>query len=294
MSISTSIKRYPVTTYYALVFAISWGCIFMVIGADGFLGTEPISETQFISLILLAPLLGPGVAGLLSTVFLYGRAGLRGLLSRLFRWQVSVRWYAVALVTAPLLVTTILFALSVTPAIITASDKASLLLSSIAVGLFVSFFEELGWTGFVIPQLRKRYGILTTGLIVGLLWGAWHFPLFSGSAGNSGVVPSPLFLAVLLFSWLPPYRVLMVWVYDHTKSLLVGVLMHAAIDFCSLAILPSAMSGLSSVTYDLVFAAVLWVVAGIAVIKENRGKVRSTTIDAQVIAQIESQSNQHR
>ncbi len=49
-------------------------------------------------------------------------------------------------------------------------------MAGIAVGLVVPFFEELGWTGFAIPELGKRYGILTTGLIVGLLWGAWHFP----------------------------------------------------------------------------------------------------------------------
>ena len=267
--------------------------MFIVIGYR-FLGSQPISKTQFMYLILLAPLLGPGVAGILSTVLVYGRASLRDLLSRLFKWQVSARWYAAALLTAPLLITTILFALSLTPAIVTSSDRASLLLLGIAVGLFVGFFEELGWTGFVIPEVRKRYGILSTGLIVGLLWGAWHFPLFSGSANSSGVFP-PLLLAVLLFSWLPPYRVLMVWVYDHTKSLLVAVLMHVTIDACSLVVLPSTMSGLSSVTYDLVFAASLWVIAGIVVLRENRGKAQSATIEAQqVIAKMKAQSNQER
>ena len=37
-------------------------------------------------------------------------------------------------------------------------------------GLVVGFFEELGWTGFAIPTLmRLRYGVLGTGLIVGVL-----------------------------------------------------------------------------------------------------------------------------
>ena len=295
MTISALFKRHPVTSYYALVFAISWGCMFMVIGPDRFLGSQPISKTQFMYLVLLAPLLGPGVAGILSTALVYGRASLRELLSRLFRWQVSARWYAVALLTAPLLITTILFALSLTPAIVTASNRASLLLLGIAVGLFVSFFEELGWTGFVIPEVRKRYGILSTGLIVGLLWGAWHFPLFSESANSSGVFPPALLLAVLLFSWLPPYRVLMVWVYDHTKSLFVAVLMHMTIDACSLAVLPSDMSGLSSVTYDLVFAVSLWIIAGIVVLRENRGKAQSATIEAQqIIAKIGTESDLER
>ena len=45
----------------------------------------------------------------------------------------------------------------------------------IAVGLGAGIFEEMGWTGFAIPRLRLRYGVLSTGLIVGVLWGAWHF-----------------------------------------------------------------------------------------------------------------------
>ena len=64
--------------------------------------------------------------------------------------------------------------------------------------------------------MRLRYGVLGTGLFVGVLWGAWHFPLFSGSGNSSGTVPPGLYLLVLLFSVLPAFRVLMVWVYDRT------------------------------------------------------------------------------
>ena len=38
------------------------------------------------------------------TGLVYGRAGLRDLLTRMTRWRVGARWYAVALLTAPLLV----------------------------------------------------------------------------------------------------------------------------------------------------------------------------------------------
>jgi membrane protease YdiL (CAAX protease family) len=149
----------------------------------------------------------------------------------------------------------------------TTSDTTGLLMTGIAVGLVVPFFEEIGWTGFAVPQLRERYGIVTTGLIMGLLWGAWHFPLFSGIASSSAAIPQPLYLAVLLFSWLPPYRVLMVWVYDHTKSLLMGMLMHVPIVVSSLVLIPTATPEVV-VTFDLVFAAALWaVVTAIAVAK---------------------------
>lgn len=83
--------------------------------------------------------------------------------------------------------------------------------------------------------MRLCYSILGTGLIVGLLWGAWHFLAFfvgvSNSAGNpsAGAIPLVLFLPAILFTFLPLYRVLMVWVYDRTESLLVAILMHASL-----------------------------------------------------------------
>jgi len=277
-TITAFIKRHPVLTYFALTFAISWGGILMVIGPGGILGTKEVSE-GLMPFVYLATLLGPSLAGILLTGLVDGRAGFRELLSRLLRWRVGARWYAVALLTAPLLITATLFALSLTspvflPIIVTTDDKASLLLTGIVMGLVVGFFEELGWTGFAVPRLRLRYGVLTTGLIVGLLWGAWHFPLFLGSVSSSGALPPALYLSVLLFSFLPAYRVLMVWVYDRTGSLLVAMLMHAPLAASQLILIPSAISGVQVVTYDLVFAAALWVfVAAVAV--ANGGQLES-------------------
>jgi len=53
-----------------------------------------------IGLIMLA---GPSLAGLLLAGVFSGRAGLSKMLVRLLTWRVSWRWYAVALLTAPLL-----------------------------------------------------------------------------------------------------------------------------------------------------------------------------------------------
>jgi len=205
-----------------------------------------------------------------------GRAGLRELLSRLLKWRVGARWYAVALLTAPILMTTILIALSLLspeflPAIVTTDDKTSPLLVGIAVGLGGGFVEELGWTGFAIPRLRRRHGVLATGLIVGFLWATWH--LLQGvwtSGAYSGAVPPSIFVTVNFFStYLIPYRVLMVWVYDRTESLLVAMLMHASLIASSISgfgVVPPAISGVPFLTLFLVFTAVLWVVvAAVAV-----------------------------
>jgi membrane protease YdiL (CAAX protease family) len=272
----TFFARHAVLTYYALVFTISWGGILAVVGPAGLLGAkyDPRALTQF---VYVAALAGPSLAGVLVTGLVSGSAGFREILSRLCMWRVSVRWYAVALLTAPLLTAAILSVLLLTsheflPTILATNDKGGVVFTGVVLGLVVCFFEELGWTGFAVPALRKRHGILATGLFMGLLWGLWHLPLFSGSASSSGAVAPPLYLAVLLFSWLPAYRVLMIWVHDRTSSLLVVMLMHASLAAGQLILIPPAVSGVPMLTFDLAFASVLWVIV-IAIAVANGGQL---------------------
>ena len=237
--------RHPVVTYFVLTFLISWGGILVVLGPGAFTGATAPTEGR-LPLVYLAMFAGPSIAGILMTGLVDGRAGFRDLHSRLLRWRLPVRWYVVALLTAPLAVMAVLLPLSLSSAGF-----------GLAAGLMTGFCEELGWTGFVIPRLRVRYGILTTGLIVGLLWGAWHFPLFSGG-DLSRTLTLALFLPVQLFTFLPAYRVLMVWVYDRTGSLLVAMLMHASLTASTLILQPADVAGMRALTYDLVLAAALW------------------------------------
>jgi membrane protease YdiL (CAAX protease family) len=263
------IRRHAVLMYYVLTFAISWGAIPVVVGRDGI----PITADQAV-VVGMAVLLGPSVASILLTGLASGREGFRELISRLLRWRVRARWYAVALLTAPLSTGALLLALSpfspeFVPALFSADNQVAFLLTGIAGGLAVGFFEELGWTGFAIPRLRERYGVLTTGLVVGLLWGAWHFILFWERDSFSGALPLALLLAGL-FSWLPAYRVLMLWVYDHTESLLVAILMHGSLTATLLIIDPS-LTGEGLLTFILGRAAVLWIFVG-AVAVVSRGQ----------------------
>ena len=109
---------------------------------------------------------------------------------------------------------------------------------------------------------------------MGVLWGTWHFPLFSASARASAPVPGPLFMAVLLFSWLLPYRVLMVWVYDHTKSLLLSILMHVPIVIAQFVLFPATSTSAQIVSQNLAFTAALWTLVAV-VFAISRGSLKA-------------------
>jgi len=269
------IKRHSLLVYFTLTFVISWGAVLILAGPNGI----PVAEDQAV-VLGMALLLGPSVAGILLTGLTSGKDGFRKLLSHLLRWRVSARWYAVALLTAPLSAVVVLLVLSLfspefTPLIFILDDKASLILMGLVAGLMVGCFEELGWTGFAIPLMRLRYSVFATGLTVGLLWGAWHFIMFWESDSFSGTFPLAILL-VRLFSWLPAYRILMVWVYDRTESLLVVMLMHVSLVAATIFFDPP-LTGWGLLTYLLARAAVLWVIVA-AVTVANRGQTEMAKV----------------
>ncbi len=269
--------QHPVLAYYVLTFAISWGGLLLAIGGPGGIPGTPEEFERLFPFAILAMLAGPSVTGILLTGLVYGRTGLRELRSRALRWRMDARWYAAALLTAPLAMMVIPLALSILfpeflPGIITTDDKTSLLLLSIAAGLAAGIFEEIGWTGFAIPRLRLRYGLLTTGLIVGTLWGVWHFLVnFWSSGTSSGELSLTLLLHSGLFSVgiLPAYRMLMVQVYDRTGSLFLAMLMHMSLTTGNILFVPLATE-VCGVTWTLVVAATLWVIVA-AVAVASRG-----------------------
>jgi len=269
-TIKAFIKSHPVLSYFVLAFAISWGGMLLIIGGVGAIPGTAEETAKLFPAVYLVTVAGPSLAGLLLTGLTGGWAGLRELLSRLLEWRVGAPWYAVALLTAPLTVMATLLALSLVspefvPGFLTTSIKASLLRFGIVAGLGLGTgsLEELGWTGFATPTLlRLRYGVIATGLFVGLLWGAWHFLSNVWASATSSGVPLVLFMPAILFSFLPPYRVLMVWVYERTGSLLVAMLMHASLVAFWIISTPVGIAGMPLMTWYLVWAAVLWVVVG--------------------------------
>jgi membrane protease YdiL (CAAX protease family) len=81
-------------------------------------------------------------------------------------------------------------------------------------------FEEIGWRGFALPHLQRRYSALVSSVIIGLVWAFWHFPNF------------PTFTPTKLAVFVPMGVVLSViytWVYNSTGgSLFAVVVLHGA------------------------------------------------------------------
>ena len=271
MGILKFIKRYQVLSYYLLVFIISWGGMLILIGGPGHIpGTKEQAEKLFFPALIIM-FAGPFLSGILMNFLVGGKKGIQQLLLSYLQWKAKPHWYAIAILTGPLLVAAVLFGLSLfdpafLPGIVTTNNKITALIFGIGWGLIGGgLLEETGWTGFAVPKLRERYSILSTGLIVGLLWGVWHFLIAFWSVNYLGGTDSWIlfvagFLAFYLLA-LPAYRVLLVWVYDRTGSLPVIMLMHAGLSASTLIFQPTA-TGMISFVWNLVLGILLWIVVG--------------------------------
>ena len=163
---------HPLLSFYVLASAISPGAILIAAGlSPGGFPATPQQLQAAIPYAVPAMLGGPGIAGLLLTGVLDGRAGFHELRTRLLTWRggrplvrrCTPHSAAVDDGSAPCAVAHLP---DVPSADLTSSGTTSVLLMGLAVGLPTGILEELGWTAFAIPRLRLRHGVLVTGLIV--------------------------------------------------------------------------------------------------------------------------------
>ena len=258
VAVASWLRCHPMLGYFALAYGISWGGILIVLGTTDFELTALRSIDT--GLIFVAMLLGSSTAGLTMTALLTGRTGLRQLRSSLALWRVGVRWYAVALLTMPALIVTVLWPLG---AFVDPAFAPRFQWPLFAIGLVAGSFEELGWTGFATPRLLARQRLSIAGLSLGLLWALWHALVDFRQNFNMTGLAWLLEFAVFYVATLTAYRLLMTWVYANTRSLLLAVLMHASYTGWLFVLYPATSPG-QSLIWQSIFAAALWGAVAVA------------------------------
>lgn len=247
------VKRHPLIAFFVLTLALSWWP--WILYAFG-LYAAPIAS------------FGPFLAALVVLAITQGKSGIGGLLRRMVRWRVGIRWYAVALLL-PVGIALAATALNVLLGA-QAPSAADLggwtgLFSTFAVVLLIpgigGAWEEPGWRGFALPRLQAGRSALVASLILGAVWALWHLPLVvaTGQMGGWDIV--------IIMAW----TLVLTWVYNGTGgSVLIVMLFHAMFNTISggsiiPALSPLAFSGADSVRQSWLLAAV-WCAVAVAVV----------------------------
>lgn len=220
-------KQRALLGFFALTFALTWGIAALLLlfpnQMAAWFGSMSVQNPLF-----RVAVFAPTIAAICITLYTEGLTGLRALLSRLVRWRFGGQWYLLVMLGVP--------ALGLGAAILGGQAPAfdlrhwyrfiPVLLSQIyqdpgPLG------EELGWRGYALPHLLRRWRPLTASLVLGVIWFIWHLPAFliGGTPQTSLSLPA-FFLSALALS------ILATWLYQQTEgSVLPSVLLHLMANF---------------------------------------------------------------
>jgi uncharacterized protein len=254
--LSSVVKRHPIITFFVLAYALTW----IIESPLVFLRYSITAAQGQVFYILSANVVS--VLAIVLTAIVLGRGALRKLLGRLLIWRVNPLWYLVVVLGPVALAGGVvgMNTLMGGPALslgMPLLGVLSMLAFSTVPGSALG--EEIGWRGYALPRLQAGRSALSASLILGVLWGFWHLPLWlTGAPGRTPVLYAAFVVSVISLS------VILTWVYNSTGgSLLMVVLLHATFNLpVTLAI--DELGGRATVPVLLYFG--LTVVAAIVVV----------------------------
>jgi membrane protease YdiL (CAAX protease family) len=266
------IRRHPVAAYFALAYFIPAIGFFGVVGPQLIRG-EPTRASD--ALILFPAMeLAVFVAGIALTAIVDGRRGLQDLFSRMGRWRIGARWYATVLIP-PALILAVLLSLG---SLLSPSFFPRFFPFGILFGIIAGFFEETGWMGYAFPKMLGPHRAIATGVVLGLLWGLWHAPVIDGLGANTphGAYWLSFFLAFAFA--MSGMRVIIVWVYSNTKSVLLAQLIHATSTGFLVVLSPGLVTPGQEVLWYAVYGAALWIVVALVAATYGARLVRQPAV----------------
>ena len=300
------VRRHPLISFFVIVFAGEWIVFLPLVLAQNGLGLLPYTIPAigpipavyyFTSLASIASLT---LASFVVTAVSGGATGVRQLLRRYALWRVGPQWYLLVLVGVPLLqlaLSTVFLGVAPLKAFIQQWPLyfTTFLPQVLLIAVVVQLWEEGGWSGFALPALQQRYGAWRACLILGPLWALLHLPVFfvPGQIFQTKVdaITMVVQMAVLIIAAIP-LRMVMTWVFNNTKaSILIAVLLHAALDASNggsayiTHLLPASQNGGYSVV-TLLFP----LVAAVVLLIFTKGRLSYKPERAQQLVEVSQQS----
>jgi uncharacterized protein len=213
-----SSPRAQLVVFVLIAFIIAWGT-----WIPAFLFSNFPKQLPMIGLF------APAISSLLVAWIANGRSGICDILERYKQWRFGVQWYVLSIALIPLF---FLLALLLNETgsqyplqSLWVGSPLYFVLASFVWLMVINSGEEIGWRGFGLPKLLETVkSPLLASVILGIVWGLWHLPIYLIPGQSS--FPYPLFLLLTIGS-----SFIYTSLFIKTKgSLVAAVLLHASTD----------------------------------------------------------------
>lgn len=225
-----TIKSFFVLTF---VFTIPAYILIALTGSNIIL--TPDMVFAFIPLSVIAPI----GAALVLTYRKYGGDGVKKLLKRTYDYKrvKNKLWVIPTLFLMPLLFLLVWGVSNALELELFAAPFPFVVAPFHLIMYFISALtEEIGWMGFAFEPMRERWGITKASLMLGLIWGLWHLPMYIFAMPDSLILMAQIISIVAI-------RFLIVWLFSNTgNSLFIAILFHAAYNVC-MSVFPVSFIG---------------------------------------------------
>lgn len=249
-----------------LTFAFTW--FFWLFGVLSSMGIVDFSTPNLVWVVIGAH--GPLVASFWLTYKGSGLTAVKKLLFSGFQLQMKLLWWAVILIF-PFILAGLSFWIHM--AIGNFAPNTTLLAQPLLIipnFIFMfflggSFQEEFGWRGFALPRLLILHTPFTASLLLGIIWGFWHLPLFYISGLSQSYMTFTLFLPLTL-----AFSFIFTWIYCKTDyNLFSALLLHTALN-TSLALFPPIEEVVGGSHAPFAFLLLLYLVASVVLLIRER------------------------
>jgi hypothetical protein len=223
-------KRNP-WKYFLLTFAYSW-IIWIPSVLDGLGVGLPFNVAGYSTVVVVIGAFAPLLAAITLIGRVEGWAGIKAFLKQAIDFRVKPTYIIIAL-ALPLVIHIISHYLSLAVGLDVARTLFPDEISASPVLLAIPYFflmliigggqEEFGWRGYAQEPLQEKIGVIPASLLIGVIWGIWHLPLWF-MAGDLHSAYS--FVAFVMMT--TSISLIYAWLYNASKKkLIVALFFHA-------------------------------------------------------------------
>lgn len=209
--------------YFAICFAFSW-CVWIV-PLLASKGAIHLAQGEMFWILVLGSF-GPFIAAFTTLAIQGGWPSVRDFALRAVQLRIGIGYLLAAVFLIPLIGLAAAYLHSAQggpPFSFTVSPAHLPMLYVMLFFLGGSCAEEFGWA-YAIDALQQRTNLLAAAVLLGVIWGCWHLPLFFIAGLSQSFMP---FWAFLIFT--VSQRVIYTWGYEGTrKSIFTTLLFHTS------------------------------------------------------------------